>query len=84
MERTHKTKYAYASGNNSIEIQNGYFSGYELLHGTKYFSFATRGEKDYETAIRWSQSISVNSADIKNGNFEAGVPIQSSRRGIRR
>jgi hypothetical protein len=124
MERTHKTKYAYASGNNPIEIQNGYFSGYELLHGTEYFSFAAigtydnktknynftfavkwydkidknvgqgdsiyadpllkLGAKDYEIAIRWSQTISVNPADIKDGNFESGVPIQSSRRGIRR
>lgn len=43
MERTHTAKCAYTSGNNPFEIQNGYFSGYELLHGTEYLSFAAIG-----------------------------------------
>ncbi len=31
---------AFSSGNFNFEIENGYSTGYEMLHGTNYFSYA--------------------------------------------
>jgi RHS repeat-associated protein len=106
---------SFASGNFPFEIQNGYFTGYQMLHGTLFFSFGVVGKydkktdsysfnfnlkwydkinpnhsygadtkandilnkfyspKDYSVEIRWTQTITVSGADIKNNNINGTI-----------
>jgi len=55
------------SGNYPFEIENGYSTGYEMLHGTQYFSYATTGKYDKRTdsfifsfSIKWFDTINPN------------------------
>nr|WP_199000442.1 FG-GAP-like repeat-containing protein [Flavobacterium sp. ASV13] len=62
------SSYAYASGNSPMEIENGYFSGYGLLHGTDRFSYAGIGKYDkksstykFNFSVKWFDEINKNS-----------------------
>jgi len=121
MMAEHKSTASEKSGNFHMEIQNGYFSGYELLHGTLYFSYevtgkynsksksytfdyslkwhdrinpnilqgdgpmadAYKGAKDYNITIKWTQSVQINSNDVKEYNVN-NATTTGGRRGYRR
>jgi hypothetical protein len=110
-----KTKTFKKSGNYPFEIENGYSTGYEMLHGTLFFSYGVMAKydkktdtytfnynlkwydrinpnntygadtsasqvlnyiyspKDYNVAIKWTQTITVSGTDIKNGNITGTV-----------
>lgn len=68
MKLTKNSTYAYASGNSPMEIEDGYFSGYGLLHGTEYFSYAGIGKYNNKTdtysfnfSVKWFDQINKNS-----------------------
>ena len=70
---SHKTSYVYASGNHHIDIENGYFSGYGLLHGSDYFSYAAIGKYNSKTesynfnfSLKWYDKIDKNSKQGDN------------------
>jgi len=98
-----------------LGIENGYSTGYEMLHGTLFFSYGVVAKydkktetytfnfnikwfdsinpnhtyggdttannvlnkfytpKDYNVAIKWTQTITVSGADIKNNNINGSV-----------
>lgn len=62
-----KTSATDKSGNFHMEIQNGYYSGYELLHGTIYFSYEVTGKYNsssdsytFDYSLRWHDRINPN------------------------
>ncbi|OXG06084.1 RHS repeat-associated protein [Flavobacterium araucananum] len=64
----HHSSYTYTSGNVPMEIEDGYFSGYGLLHGTDRFSYAGIGKYDnksqtynFNFSVKWFDEIDKNS-----------------------
>ncbi|MDY3530000.1 hypothetical protein PG593_09460 [Riemerella anatipestifer] len=62
-----RTSYSYTSGNMNFEIQNGYLTGYEMLHGTNYFSYSVIGKYNassnsyiFDYTVKWYDSINPN------------------------
>ena len=110
-----KKIYKEESGNYHMDMENGYFTGYQMLHGTNFFSYGVVGKYDkktdtytfnfnmkwfdtidpnhtypvdsalndalnklytpvdYNVAIKWTQTISVSGADIKNNNINGTI-----------
>ena len=67
MSGSGRTSYSYASGNMNFEIQNGYLTGYEMLHGTNYFSYSVTGTYNassnsyiFNYTVKWYDSINPN------------------------
>jgi RHS repeat-associated protein len=61
------TKYSDRSSNYAMEIENGYFDGYELLHGTQNFSHSVNGTYDAKSksynlnyTLKWNDRINPN------------------------
>jgi RHS repeat-associated protein len=61
------TKYFSKSGNYAMEIENGYFEGYQLLHGTQHFSHTVSGTYDAKSksynlnyTLKWNDRINPN------------------------
>ncbi|MBP1223633.1 hypothetical protein [Flavobacterium sp. 1355] len=55
------------SSNFHVEIQDGYFSGYEILHGTLYFSYEVTGKYNsknetftFDYSLKWRDRINPN------------------------
>lgn len=63
-----KTKYSETSGNFHFEIDNGYNTGYKMLHGTNYLSYIANGRYDkssdsyiFKFTLKWMDQINHNS-----------------------
>jgi hypothetical protein len=63
-----KTKYSETSGNFHFEIDNGYNTGYKMLHGTNYLSYVANGRYDkssdsyiFKFNLKWTDQINHNS-----------------------
>ncbi|WP_170234792.1 hypothetical protein, partial [Chryseobacterium hagamense] len=64
-----KTKYSETSGNFHFEIDNGYNTGYKMLHGTNYLSYVANGRYDkssdsyiFKFNLKWTDQINHNSS----------------------
>lgn len=62
-----KSKYSEISGNKHFEIDNGYNTGYKMLHGTNYFSYVMNGRYDksinsyiFNFDLKWTDQINHN------------------------
>lgn len=62
-----KKKTSAESGNYHVDIEDGYFTGYQMLHGTNFFSYGVVGKYDKKTDsytfnfnLKWFDTIDPN------------------------
>jgi hypothetical protein len=62
-----KKKTFVESGNYHVDIEDGYFTGYQMLHGTNFFSYGVVGKYDKKTDsytfnfnLKWFDTIDPN------------------------
>ena len=79
MASNSQTSTSKKSGNHHIDIQDGYTTGYEMLHGTNFFSYGVVGEYDSKTDtytfnfnLKWFDRINPNlniKTDVKYAKY---------------
>ncbi len=76
MDSEGRTQYSEISGNFAFEIENGYNTGYKMLHGTQYFSYVINGKYDkssdsyiFKFNLKWTDQINHNSTYMADKIF---------------
>ncbi|MFN5772311.1 MAG: RHS repeat-associated core domain-containing protein, partial [Flavobacterium sp.] len=73
-----QTKTSEASGNYPFEIENGYFTGYEMLHGTLFFSYGVVAYYDKKTDT-YTFNFNLKWFDRINPNHTYGADTTASK-----